>query len=187
MEGPRIQGVIILSECPLWRAVVQNVPLGGQEISPAIKPGFFLALRSLVQWQFSHYGFVKPVNVARTGPGDNSKPQNLVSANSQTAPSGVWPDRAGVCRTPGNVARPAPQTAPNDFHDGLSRRAERGMPCLGTTSLPRIATAKGVSDQKPLQSGLPRRKCSTTPMSDVRALVKGGRAVHGVLSIDAGN
>ena len=60
----------------------------GQKISPAIEPGFFLALRSLVQWQISRYGFVKPVNVARAGPGDNSKPQNLVSANSQTAPSG---------------------------------------------------------------------------------------------------
>ena len=60
----------------------------GQKISPAVEPGFFLALRSLVQWQLSRYGFVKSVNVDRAGPGDNRKPQNLVCAGALTAPSG---------------------------------------------------------------------------------------------------
>ena len=63
-----------------------NAPQGSR-ICPAIEPGFFLALRSLVQSQFSRCGLVKSVKVDRAGPGDNRKPQNLVSTNDQTAPS----------------------------------------------------------------------------------------------------
>ena len=89
-------------------------PAGGQKISPAIEPGFFLALRSLVQWQLSRYGFVKSVNVDRAGPGDNRKPQNLVCVGAGTAPSrflaGAGQASAGRREM---WARPAPQTAPN--------------------------------------------------------------------------
>ena len=121
----------------------------GQEVSPAIEPGFFLALRSLVQLNISRCGLEKSVKVDRAAPGDNRKPQNLVCVGAGTALSGflaeagqasagrreMWRDRRRKLRHIG-------------FRNGLSRRAERGTPCHGTTSSPGIATAKGVSDRK---------------------------------------